>query len=80
MINGIQICDECEKAYKHLRHYYPLKLEDEIHNSFNWDSDLSQDIQYQFLYIDNDCYVLIQIHWLIMILEEDILQPSYLDV
>ena len=29
----------CEKAYKHLRHYYPLKLEDEIHNSFNWDSD-----------------------------------------
>ena len=31
-------------------------------NSFNWDSDLSQDIQYQFLYIDNACYVLIQIH------------------
>ena len=52
----------CEKAYKYLRHYYPLRLEDEIYNSFNWDSDLSQDIQYQFLSIDNNSYVLIQIH------------------
>lgn len=52
----------CEKAYKHLRYYYFPKIEDEIYNSFNWDSDLSQDIQYQFLSIDNNSYVLIQIH------------------
>tara|TARA_R100000654_G_scaffold1692_5_gene6207 strand:- start:6678 stop:7325 length:648 start_codon:yes stop_codon:yes gene_type:complete len=52
----------CYKAYKHLRYYYSPKIQGEIYNSYNWDSDLSQDIQYQFLYIDNACYVLIQIH------------------
>mgnify|MGYP005992118749 FL=1 len=52
----------CEKAYKHLKYYYFPKLENEIYNSYNWDSDLSQHIQYQFLSIDNNSYVLIQIH------------------
>tara|TARA_R100001440_G_scaffold74159_1_gene99392 strand:+ start:442 stop:1029 length:588 start_codon:yes stop_codon:yes gene_type:complete len=52
----------CEEAHKYLRHYFPLKEEDEIYNSYNWDSDLSQTIQYQFLNIDGYCYVLIQIH------------------
>ena len=52
----------CEKAYKHLRYYYSPKIQGEIYNSYNWDSDLSQDIQYQYLYIDGNCYVLIQIH------------------
>ena len=52
----------CEKAYEHLKYYYLPKIEDQIYNSFNWDSDLSQDIQYQFLSIDNYSYVLIQIH------------------
>ena len=52
----------CYKAYKHLRYYYGVNTDTEIYNSFNWDSDLSQDIQYQFLSIDSNCYVLIQIH------------------
>ena len=52
----------CYKAFKHLRYYYGVNIDTPTFNSYNWDSDLSQDIQYQFLYIDNACYVLIQIH------------------
>jgi hypothetical protein len=50
------------EAEKDLSYYYGYRLDDEIYNTYNWESDLSQTIQYNYLELQGDCYVLLQIH------------------
>jgi hypothetical protein len=50
------------QAEKYLHYYYGYRLDDEIYNTYNWESDLSQTIQYNYLELQGDCYVLLQIH------------------
>jgi len=50
------------EAEKMLSYYYGYTLDDEMYNTYNWESDLSQTIQYNYLELQGDCYVLLQIH------------------